>query len=261
MAESIFRPMSQRDVSDVLAIIEDHDEDDFEFAQATYKKSLAGQYVLENNSKVIGVTGANLIDGTDRSYVISWTYLQRNFIGRGQGRLMMENLMEQIEYQGGRKLFVSTSDYIDPELGDIYRDAREAYRAIGFAEELRHLNYYDEGEAQLCYGLRLQSEYDLPPTETNNKKIRLTDIDEIDECDGAYWLAWELDAEGTDPKDFQMICEQVREWQGRVIFMAFPSDVVEVEEFMTRCRFKHDGVLNDYYQDGVHENHYRFDLG
>lgn len=260
MAESIFRPMSQRDVATALAIIEDHDEDDFECAEATYGKSLAGQYVLEHNSKVIGVTGANQIEGTDRSFVISWTYLQRNFIGRGQGRLMMESLIERITAQDARKLFVSTSDYIDPELGDIYRDAREAYRAIGFSEELRHQDYYDRGEAQLCYGLRIQNDFDETPTETNEKRIRLTDIDEIDECDGAYWLAWELDDEGTEPKDFQMICEQVRDWGGRVIFMAFPSDVALAAEFMTRCRFRQDGTLQDYYQDGVHENHYRFDL-
>ena len=112
MTDFIFRPMSQHDVNSALEIIEAHDEDDFECAVATYKKSLAGQYVLEHNSQVIGVTGANQIEGTDRSYVVSWTYLQRNFIGRGQGRVMMENLIERITTQGARKLFVSTSDYI-----------------------------------------------------------------------------------------------------------------------------------------------------
>ena len=260
MSDSIFRPMSQHDVDSALEIIEAHDEDDFECAVATYNRSLAGQYVLEHNSQVIGVTGANEIEGTDRSYVVSWTYLQRNFIGRGQGRVMMENLIERISTQGARKLFVSTSDYIDPEIGDIYRDAREAYRAIGFSEELRHQDYYDHGETQLCYGLRIQHEFDEAPIELNEKRIRLTDIDEIDECDGAYWLAWELDDEGTEPQDFEMICEQVREWEGRVIFMAFPSDVALATEFMTRCRFRPDGTLQDYYQDGVHENHYRFNL-
>lgn len=260
MTDSIFRPMNQSDVGSALAIIETHDEDDFECAQTTYRNSLAGQYVLEHNSQVIGVTGANQIEGTDRSYVVSWTYLQRNFIGRGQGRVMMENLIERITGEGARKLFVSTSDYVDPEIGDIYRDAREAYRAIGFTEELRHQDYYNHGETQLCYGLRIQHGFDAPPTERNQQRIRLTDVDEIDECDGAFWLAWELDDEGTDPRDFEMICNQVREWEGRVIFMAFPSDVALAAEFMTRCRFRPDGTLQDYYQDGIHEDHYRFNL-
>ena len=260
MSDPVFRPMSQRDVSAVLEIIEDHDEDDFEYAQKTYENSLMGQFVLELDSNIIGVTGANPIEGTDRSYVISWTYLRRNFIGRGQGRLMMSQLIDQIRHEGGRKLFVSTSDYVDPEDGDIYRDAREAYRAIGFEEELRHLNYYDLGENQICYGLRLQNEFDPAPVESNDMNIRLTDIDEIDECDGAYWLAWELDDEGTNSKDLQLILDQVREWEGRTIFMAFPGDVSKAEEFMTRCRFKFDGSLTDYYQDGVHENHYRYDI-
>ena len=260
MSEPVFRPMSQRDVSAALAIIEDHDEDDFECAQGTYANSLMGQYVLELDSEVIGVTGANPIEGTDRSYVVSWTYLRRSFKGRGQGRIMMENLIDQVKRQEGRKIFVSTSDYIDPEDGDIYRDAREAYRAIGFSEELRHQNYYDEGESQICYGLRLQNEFDVMPMETNDKQIRLTDIDEIEECEGAYWLAWELDDEGTDTKDLQLILDQVRQWEGRAIFMAFPSDVSNAGDFMTRCRFKFDGSLTDYYQDGVHENHYRYDF-
>ena len=73
MTDSIFRPMNQSDVGSALAIIETHDEDDFECAQTTYRNSLAGQYVLEHNSQVIGVTGANQIEGTDRSYVVSWT--------------------------------------------------------------------------------------------------------------------------------------------------------------------------------------------
>jgi len=218
------------------------------------------QYALELDSRVIGVTGASLADGTDRTFGISWTYLERKFTGRGFGGLMLEKLIDAMRAQGGRKAFVNTSDYYDPEDGDVYRDAREAYKSVGFVEEMRHANYYEKGEAQISYGMRLEPQEADPVREFNQKKIRLTDVDEIPECDGAYWLAWELDDEGTDPSSFKMIAEQVAEWGGRVIFMAFPSDVEQAPSFMTSCRFRADGSLVDYYNDGTDELHYRFDI-
>lgn len=254
-----FREMQPADIRTALEIIEDHDEDDFAWASECYHESLFGQYVLESNSRVVGVTGATPLEGTDRAWSISWTYLQRSLMGRGFGRAMLESLIEVLQANDCRKVFVNTSDYIDPEDGDIYRDAREAYRAVGFQEEMRHLHYYDAGESLISYGLRIQN-HDPVPHEANDGKIRLTDIDEIPECDGAYWLAWELDDEGSDIAGFNMIIDQVREWEGRVIFMGFPSDLSQAEEFMTRARFRRDGQLRDYFEDGVDEVHYRLDL-
>ena len=260
MSEPIFRPMTPSDTSTALSIINDHDEDDFEWAKITYQQSLAGQYILELDSRVVGVTGATPIEGTDRAYGISWTYLERSFIGRGHGRTMLERLIDQIRAEGARKAFVNTSDYYDPEDGDIYRDAREAYRAVGFVEEMRHADYYDRKENQVTYGMRLEPRGPDVKREPILKNIRLTDVDEIPECDGAYWLAWELDDEGTAPSSFKMISDQVAEWGGRVIFMAFPSDVEQAAGFMTSCRFRPDGSLFDYYDDGIDELHYRFDI-
>lgn len=260
MSDPLFRPMNPGDVNAALAIINDHDEDDYAWAKSTYGTGLQGQYVLELDSKVIGVTGAKPIDGTDRAYGISWTYLTREFIGRGYGRVLLENLIDQIRGEGCRKVFVNTSDYYDPEDGDIYRDAREAYRAVGFLEEMRHADYYEKGETQITYAMRLEERGPDLKHELNSQPIRLTDVDEIPECDGAYWLAWEMDDEGTQPSDFSMIADQVKDWGGRVIFMAFPADVEHAPEFMTRCRFRKDGSLFDYYEDGTDELHFRYDI-
>ncbi len=260
MSDPIFRPMRPQDVQTAIAIIDDHDEDDSAWAKQTYARSLHGQYVLELDSKVIGVSGATPIEGTDRAYSISWTYLTRDFIGRGYGRVLLENVIDQIRNEDGRIVFVNTSDYYDPEDGDIYRDAREAYRAVGFTEELRHADYYDKNEMLISYSMRIQPLGSPAAHPQNQQMIRLTDVDEIPECEGAYWLAWELDEVGTDPSNFNMIAEQVKEWNGRVIFMAFPSDLENVAEFMTRCRFRKDGLLADYFEDGIDELHYRFDI-
>lgn len=248
------------DVSTALAIIADHDEDDHAWAQQTYSEGLAGQFILALDGQVVGVTGANPIPETDRAWGISWTYLQRSIRGRGLGRTMLESLVSEMRRQGARKAFVDTSDYFDPEDGDIYRDAREAYRAVGFSEELRHADFYDKGEAQITYGLRLEEMAPGALRELNSRLIRLTDVDEVPECEGAFWLSWEMDDEGTEPSDFRMIAEQVSAWKGRVIFMAFPSDLEHAADFMSRCRFRKDGALSDFYEDGVDRVHFRFDI-
>ena len=254
-----FREMNQHDVPQALAIIEDHDEDDREWAATTYHHSLLGQFVLAQGKTPIGVTGTNHVEGTDRTWAVSWTYLKHEFKGQGYGRLMMDHLLEYLRSMNARKVFVSTSDYVDPEDGDIYRDARELYQAVGFQEELRHPSYYAMNESQINYGLRLQQP-DMVQHENNDLNIRLTDIDEIPECEGAYWLAWELDEEGSDDSGFQMIIDQVQQWGGRSIFMAFPSDLTAVSEFMSRGNFRMAGALRDYYEDSVDEIHYRYDL-
>lgn len=259
MAETNFRPMVPRDVPIALAIIEEHDEDDFEWAQKTYSEGLSGQFVLSVDGQVVGVTGASQLPDTDRAWGISWTYLQRNIRGRGYGRELLESLMLELRRQGARKAFVNTSDYFDPEDGDIYQAAREAYRAVGFAEELRHADFYDKGEAQITYGSRIEQKAPGIVRELNSRQIRLTDVDEIPECEGAFWLSWELDDKGTEPADFRMISDQVAEWGGRVIFMAFPSDLEHAADFMSRCRFRKDGALSDFYEDGVDRIHFRFD--
>lgn len=254
-----FRAMTGADVPAALAIIEEHDEDDYEWAKSTYSNSLEGQFVLTKDGRMLGVTGAKEIPATDRAYSISWTYLQTQFIGHGYGRMLLDSIIDYIRSRGGRKVFVNTSDYVDPEDGDIYRDAREAYRAAGFIEEMRQNDYYARSESQISLGLRLEpcNEETTPP---ETREIRLTDIDEIDECDGAYYLAWELDAEGSDVAGFELIRDQVREWGGRCIYMAFPSDVEKASNFMQRARFRKTGVLSDYFEDGIDEVHYRYDL-
>ena len=254
-----FREMQQHDVPHALGIIEDHDEDDHEWAATSYQDSLFGQFVLVQNGYPVGVTGANPVEGTDRTWAVSWTYLKQQLKGQGYGRLLMDNLLEYLRSMNARKVFVSTSDYIDPEDGDIYRDARELYQAAGFQEELRHPSYYAMNETQINYGLRLQP-LDIVQHDDNELNIRLTDIDEIPECDGAYWLSWELGEEGSDASGFEMIVEQVQQWGGRSIFMAFPSDMTAVSGFMSTGSFRMSGSLKDYYEDGVDELHYRYDL-
>jgi N-acetylglutamate synthase-like GNAT family acetyltransferase len=255
------RPMNRGDIATVLRIIEDYDEDDCEEARETYAAGLDGQYCLCMQATVIGVVGAKHIQGTDGSFGLSWTYIERAQRRSGKGSQMLQWIIEIMKEQDGRKVFVQTSDYIDPEEGDVYRDARESYMQAGFIQELKQPGYYADNESLIVYGMR------LCPRETTDVvlklgEVRLTDVDEIPETDGAYWLAWEMvdDTMGTKPQDFQKVLDQVRSWGGRSIYMAFPSDIATAASLVTAARFRCSGRLIDYYEDGVDEVHYRLDL-
>ncbi len=255
------RPMVVSDVRIALSIINDYDQDDGAEAQETYRKGIDGQYCLCENRAVIGVVGAKPIPDTDGAYGLSWTYLQRDHRRSGKGTRMLNWMIEIMKEQDARKVFVHASDTIDPTEGDIYRDARDTYLQVGFIQEIRQSDYYAPGESMLVYGMRL-SPREVVNVVLNLDDIKLTDVDEIPETNDAYWLAWELVAQGqgTKPQDFQRIFDEVRGWGGRTIYMAFPSDVANASSLVTSARFKTSGRLIDYYEDGIDEVHYRYDI-
>jgi N-acetylglutamate synthase-like GNAT family acetyltransferase len=255
------RPMQHNDVRQVLEIIAEFDEDDAAEAQQTYEQSLQDQYCLTDNNEVIGVCGFKSIPDTDRTYALSWTYLASNHRHRGKGSRMLRWLLDLLHSYNARKLFVSTSDYRDPEDGDIYRSAREAYAEVGFKEELRHRDFYAPGESMISLGLRLQDRMSQA-NEKSDLAIRLTDVDEIPETDGSYWLAWDqVDiSEGTKPQDFRKVIDQVAGWGARHLYMSIPSDIPSATSLMSSSGFKTAGRLIDYFEDGVDEVHYRYDV-
>ncbi|MEQ1824988.1 MAG: GNAT family N-acetyltransferase [Pirellula sp.] len=255
------RPMVVRDIPAALSIIQEYDEDDAEEARETYGSGIEDQFCLCESGGVIGVVGAKPINGTDGSFGLSWTYLHPSHRRTGTGNRMLTWIIEIMRERDGRKVFVQASDYSDPSLGDIYRDAREAYMHVGFVQEIRQPDYYAPNESLIVYGMRL-CEKEIVDVVLNLDDIKLTDVDEIPETNGAYWLAWELvpQGQGTKPQDFQRVYDQVRGWGGRSIYMAFPSDVANASSLLTAARFRTAGRLIDYYEDGIDEVHYRIDL-
>lgn len=255
------RPMMANDVQSALGIISDYDEEDAEEAQDSYARGLGGQYCLCENGAVIGVVGGKHIPDTDGSFGLSWTYLHRDQRRSGKGTRMLNWIIEIFKEQDARKVFVHASDYIDPTQGDVYRDVRDMYLQAGFCQELRHPDYYAPSESMLVYGMRLAPR-EVVEVVLNLDDIKLTDVDEIPETNDAYWLAWELvpQGQGTKPQDFQRIFDEVRGWGGRSIYMAFPSDVANSATLVTAARFKSSGRLVDYYEDGIDEVHYRYEI-
>jgi N-acetylglutamate synthase-like GNAT family acetyltransferase len=255
------RSMKRSDITSALQIINDYDEDDALEARETYEESLDGQFALWERNALIGVVGAKPIENTEGSFGLSWTYLERSHRRSGKGSQMLKWMIEILREQGCRKVFVHTSDYQDPDSGDIYYDAREAYKQVGFIEEIRHNDFYAPGESMLVYGMRVVQRGSFENSSLENE-IRITDVDEVPETNDVYWVAWELAerGQGTQASDFDRVTREVKSWGGRSVYVALPSDLPNAQSLLTKARFRMAGRLQDYYEDGVDELHFRFDL-
>ncbi|CAM2064430.1 GNAT family N-acetyltransferase [Sulfidibacter corallicola] len=295
-----FRNMKGADVEEVLVIIEDHDEDDAEVARQTYKTmGLRNKFVLEVDGDIVGTTGFNEVEASDRTYWLSWTYLDEDYRSRGWGRKMLDCLFERLQQRGARKIFLTTSDYRDPEDGDVYADARRFYESLGFEPELTHRDFYRPGEAMLYYARALEPVQErpacpeehrmeatghesadpegLPPLpaeqdpsaeegeETEYGVVpgaRLTGISEIPETQDAYGLDWQYTEDGSmfTEKNLKKAINKAREWKARVVFCSFPSDIPAVGPRLEAAGFVTCGRLMDFYEDGVHDCHWRLNL-
>lgn len=257
-----FRPMHPQDVDRVLEIIQQHDEDDYEEARETYQEGLDDQYVLTLDDWVIGATGAEEVEDTDRSWWLSWTYLDPERQGTGLGAVMIVKMIENLREWNARKVFVSSSDYVDLDRGEIYRDAIEAYNRLGFVEEVRHRNFYERNEAQIILGYRIESEsiQGIVP-ESDQRTANLHGFDLIPETEDAYYVEWEFThEEGGSAEGLERMIADVAKRKGRVLFAYTPSDAEIFASMLQSAGFREDGRLKDFYEDGIDEIHFRYDI-
>ncbi len=271
-----FRAMVMSDLNTVLNIINAHDEDDGEAAEADYQKTgVEDQYVLTLNERVIGVTGYRPVEACDGTYWLSWTYLEPAFQGKGLGKSMLSQLFDILINKGARKIFVKVSDYTDPELGAIYHNAFKAYEALGFIEELINNDFYDEGENQhiLSYTFNADADFDdatpddTPSIEDEKPIIRFNGLYEIAETEGAYTFSWIVkqkkgffNKRNFTTEDLNIGLENVKNEGGRKVFLTFPSNLPLIHTSLQSAGFKFVGRLTDYYEQGVHEFHFSHDL-
>ena len=256
-----FRPMKNSDIAAVLEIIYDHDDDDGEWAEKTFAESgIDNHYVVTFENEVSGSTGFSYADGTDGTYWLSWTYVDEDHQGQKIGTIMLQNLFEMLRNKKARKIFVSLSDYIDPEEGAIYARAMKLYKAAGFKEEIIHRDYYEPGESELIYGCTLS--HPLPGRNQDDARgIVLEDVFEVDETDDVYAIDWAFDGQSCfGASELGALVDKVRAMDARSVFISFPSNVLTVVEPLKNCGFKPCGMLEDFYKDGLHEFHYRLDF-
>ncbi|MCP4697114.1 MAG: GNAT family N-acetyltransferase [Gammaproteobacteria bacterium] len=262
------RPMQTADIDAVLDIIADHDEDDGEAAAYTYRKQgVENHAVLAYEGRAAGGTGFRYVEAADNTYWLSWTYLARKYRGQGLGRYMVEALLDSLRKQNARKIFVSTSDYEDPQEGKIYEAAAGLYQALGFKLEAKHLDYYEPGEAQLIYGLPLRPINSDKTIADDDTAVYFNGLHEIEETDDVYVINWEAARKKwfSKPKQFTSQdldtgIERAKKWHARSVFISFPSNMPGVLPPLRDSGFKEEGKLSDYYEDGLHELRFRYIL-
>lgn len=256
--------MTEDDIDTVLDIIESHDEDDAEEAQRDYQdEGINGQYVLSYDNKVIGVTGAKRIPACDNTFKLSWTYIDKQQCGQGFGRQLLQHLLAEINNCNGRKIFVYVSDYVDEEGHAIYAAALKLYQSLGFTVEVTIRDYYDEGESLLILGKSLkQTPIDQLNYNNESPKIVFDQLYPVAETESTFSFSWKTKIFGRSftADDVKIGIDAAIEEQASIILISFPSNFNNVATPLLEAGFNHIGQLKDYYEDGIHEDHYAYRL-
>jgi ribosomal protein S18 acetylase RimI-like enzyme len=210
---------------------------------------------------VIGVTGYRRGSDTDNTFWLSWTYLDAEYHGQKLGKYMLEKLFDILKQKKTRKLFVSTSDYEDPQKGRIYQNAINLYKSVGLKEEIVHPDYYNPGESQLIYGLALQPPQPDKKRPDEKRGIVLAELFEIDETEDVYAADWRFSGRKCFTADeMKRLLDDARERNARSVFISFPSDVRKVFKPLEASGFQPCGILENYFEDGLHEYQFRCTL-
>ena len=254
--------MAAQDVKSVLQIIAQYDEDDLQEAKQQYKEQgFEDESVLEIDGQVLGVTGASAIPGTDAAYELSWTYVDLKEVGLEDAKKLVFHVIDTLRLMGARKVFAEASDYFDPDKGDVYQLMRQIYQAVGFVEELRHEDYYDEEESLITFGQRIRLASSPKEYEKTSTEIILDQVSPIEETDDAYVLGWHrAEADGSQLSELSEMLNRAAHKKARVLFAAVPSTMTKAIDLLLAAGFRPDGKLTDYFVDGIDKNHFRFDF-
>lgn len=257
------REMQAEDIRPVYEVIESQDDDDAEEALAGYQEigGTMDNFVMEVNGNVIGVTGYATPPECDETHWLAWTYVHDDYANQGNGRLMLTDLIQHLKDKDARMLFVKVSDYVDEEDGAIYAAALHLYKSLGFKEQLVHKNYYDDGESQTILSLRLKDVVNDSSVQDEDCPVQFNAVFEIAETDGAYSFGWHDEADAVFSKeDVEIGINQAKKDEARAVFLSFPQNYSKVSKTLLASGFKQSGTLKDYFEDGVHEDHFTYVL-
>ena len=260
--EPKIRAMKKADIPRVVAIINEHDEDDGAEALQSLSQHLEGMFViekggfsLEQGGGIMGVIGAYRDPETDGVVWLSWTYVAEEHQRQGLGRRMFEYLVNELRNSSIRKMFISTSNFME-DGEDLYGPARAFYEAMGARHELQVRDYHARNEDMLVYGLDLfddlQFEGERPPT----GEFFFTGVQESDEVDDVYTLTWaerfpdQTDSEHEEKSVSELLDEAHRK-RARLVLAVHPTDLsATARPLLQSEQFENIGELSDYYELG-----------
>lgn len=258
------RPFKVTDMMRVMEIIEQHDEDDAEEAYQSLSEDHEGMFVLSKGGKIVGVTGAVADPHVEGVCWLSWTYVDHEYQSQGLGRLMFDQLRGMLENSGVRRLFISTSDYMEDGV-DLYAKAKAYYKAMGADLELKINDYHDKGETRFIYGIDVPVlDFESPPAPAGvnddvGGELVFTDVEVSPESKGGFSLSWEekLVDEPVSHVALASLKEKAIQ-QGARFLVAAPPSVFErsVEQELKENGFVKIGKLKDYYEKNIDQNYW-----
>jgi len=245
------KKMAPKHLAQVIQIIEETDEDDAAEAEETLvERNLQGMYVLLNEGRVLGVTGAVATEDVDDVNWLSWTYLSEDSRGQGLGRFMVNELLGTLNARKIRKIFIATSDYRE-DGEDIYADARRLYEGFGAVEELRITKFHSNDEAKIIYGLVNPGVEAMPAGAFERVTgVEFHDLYPAPESSGGFGINWTVAEEGVSGLD--VLVEEAGRESARMVVTSLPQDVSEyAENDLIQHGFEKQGELKDYYGVGI----------
>ena len=158
MANQI-RAMTERDSTDVVRIIREHDGFDGACCEDFFRRYFAdpdrvrsrseGSFVVLGGSdgRVAGTCGF-IKDKyeTPGIYWLTWLYVDRAWRGHGLGSQLLGFTIDLVKTRDAKKLYLDTSS--DPK----YKEAISLYAKFDFEVEGRLKDYYGPGEDYLILG-------------------------------------------------------------------------------------------------------------
>lgn len=242
--------MRTTDIDRVVDIIDQTDEDDAEEAREAFlKHGINGMFVLRQNKDILGVTGYLPSEASEQVVWLSYTYLDNAYRGQNYGKQMLSKLLELLNGNKVRKIFIATSDYVE-DGDEIYGDAHRFYEGMGAAQEVVLKDFYADGESKLVYGLvnpEMPSDEELPSVFPDGLRIESFGADGDSEDVAA--LSWAESSGGVTGLRETLL--DAREQQFRLAVLAIPSDISAfASSALIDAGFSNAGELKDFYASG-----------
>jgi len=114
-----------------------------------YAGWLGQVYVIEHESKIIGVVGYHVDKYETNHYWLGWFYVHVDYSRKGYGRHLIYFIKKELRNKGVENLFVNTSSY------KFYKKALLFYIELGFKLEAIIKDYYGKNEDQLILSTNL----------------------------------------------------------------------------------------------------------
>ena len=123
-----------------------------ELAEEWLAKGEASGYrfiLAEEAGQLLGYVCFGLIPCTKSSYDLYWIAVRPDRQGQGLGRQLIRGAEERIGLDGGRRVYIETSDR------PAFAPTRAFYQACGYQQVGLFADFYDLGDAKVVYGKML----------------------------------------------------------------------------------------------------------